>query len=175
LVGALVAVGVGAHSLSVFAEGGDYLADAAAITVSLLAVWLSGRLATPARPHGYPKATAWAALVNNGWLLLLTALVGAAAILRLVSGTKQVRGLPVLMVSSVAALVMVAGALILGGHDEGDDDHGGNLNVRTVLLDTTADAAAAATVALTGAIILATGGCYWLDPSVTVLVSAVVA
>jgi Co/Zn/Cd efflux system component len=79
------------------------------------------------------------------------------------------------MVSSVAALVMVAGALILGGDEKVDHYHGGNLNMRAVLLDTTADAAAAATVALTGAIILATGGCYWLDPSVTVLVSAVVA
>ena len=31
LVGALVAVGITAHSLGVFAEGGDYLGDAAAI------------------------------------------------------------------------------------------------------------------------------------------------
>ena len=34
LVGALVTVGITAHSLGVFAEGGDYLADAAAIGVS---------------------------------------------------------------------------------------------------------------------------------------------
>jgi cobalt-zinc-cadmium efflux system protein len=69
LVGVLVAVGIGAHSLGVLAEGADYLADAAAIGVSLLAIWLSGRPPTPARPHGYPKATTWAALVNGGWLL----------------------------------------------------------------------------------------------------------
>ena len=87
LVGALVAVGIMAHSLGVFAEGGDYLADAAAIGASILAIWLSKRPPTPARPHGYPKATTWAALVNSGWLLLLAALVSAAAINRLVSGT----------------------------------------------------------------------------------------
>ena len=68
LVGVLVAVGFRAHSLGVLAEGADYLADAAAIGVSLFAIWLSIRPPTPRRPHGYPKATAWAALVNGGWL-----------------------------------------------------------------------------------------------------------
>jgi cobalt-zinc-cadmium efflux system protein len=175
LVSALVVVGVKAHSLGVFAEGGDYLADAAAIGVSLLAIWLSERPPTPTRPHGYPKATAWAALVNGGWLLLLTALVSAAAINRLVSGTTEVHGLPVLLISSLAGLVMVVGALILSGDDDDDDDHGGKLNMRAVLLDTTADAAAAITVALSGAIILATGGNYWLDPTVALVLAAVIA
>lgn len=175
LVGGLLAVGITANSVGVFAEGGDYLADAAAIGVSLLAIWLSERPPTPARPLGYPKATAWAALVNGGWLLLLTALVGAAALDRLVSGTQEVHGLPVLLVSGIAALVMVVGALILSGGDDHDDDPGGKLNMRAVLLDTTADAAAAATVALTGAIILATDGNYWLDPTVALAVSGVLA
>ena len=145
LVGALVAVGIMAHSLGVFAEGGDYLADAAAIGGSILAIWLSKRPRTPARRHGFPKATTWAALVNSGWILLLAALVSAATINRLVSGTGEVHGLPVLIVSSVAGLVMVVGALILRGDADDDDDQGGRLNVRAVLLDTTADAVAAIT------------------------------
>jgi cobalt-zinc-cadmium efflux system protein len=173
-VGGLVAVGIAANSLGVLAEGGDYLADAAAIGVSLLAIWLSKRPPTPGRPQGYPKATAWAALVNSGWLLVLTALVSAAAINRMVSGTLEVHGLPVLLISSVAGLVMVVGALILRGDDD-DDDQGGKLNMRAVLLDTTADAAAAIAVALSGAIILATGANYWIDPTVALTVSAVIA
>ncbi len=175
LVGALVAVGITAHSLGVFAEGGDYLADAAAIGVSLLAIRLSEQPPTPARPHGYPKATAWAALVNSGWLLVLTVLVSAAAINRLVSATGEVHGLPVLLVSSVAGLVMVVGALILRGDNDDDDDQGGKLNMRALLLDTTADAVAAITVALSGAIILTTGGNYWLDPTVALAVSSIIA
>jgi len=157
LVFGLVAVGVAAHSLGVMAAGADYLADAAAIGVALLAIWLSNRPPTPARPHGYPKATAWAALVNGGWLLLLAVLVSAAAIDRLAIGTREVHGLPVLVMSSIAALAMVVGALILGSDEHDEDDHGGTLNMRAVLLDTAADAVAAATVAITGAIILATG------------------
>jgi len=52
-----VVVGLAAHSLAVLAAGLDYLADAAAIGVSLLAIWLAGRPPTAARPNGYPKAT----------------------------------------------------------------------------------------------------------------------
>jgi cation diffusion facilitator family transporter len=175
LVGVLAAVGIGARSIGVLAEGADYVADAAAIGVSLLAIWLSQLPPTEARPRGYPKATSWAALVNGGWLLLLTLLVTGAAIDRLATGTKEVHGLPVLIVSSIAALVMVAGALILGGDEDDDGDHGGNLNFRAVLLDTAADAAAAAGVAVTGGIIVATGGNYWLDPAIALVVSAIIA
>jgi cation diffusion facilitator family transporter len=174
LVGALVAVGVSAHSLGVLAAGADYLADATAIGVALFAIWLSGRPATSARPQGYPKATAWAALVNGGWLLVLAALIIAASINRLARGATEVHGLPVLVASSIAALVMTGAALILGG-DKDDDDHGGNLNVHAVLLDTASDAVTAASVAVTGVVILATRGNYWLDPTVALAVSAVIA
>jgi cobalt-zinc-cadmium efflux system protein len=176
LVGGLVVVGLSAHSLGVLAEGADYLADSAAIGISLLAIWLSKRPPSAARPQGYPRATAVAAVVNGGWLLVLSVLVVGGAIDRLASRTPQVHGLPVLVVSGIAAVVMIVGALILGGDaDDLDDDEGGDLNMRAVLLDTAADAAAAAGVAATGAVILATGGLCWLDPTVALIISAVVA
>jgi len=177
LVAALIVVGLAAHSLAVFAAGADYLADAAAIGVSLLAIWLARRPPTASRPQGYPRATTIAALVNAGWLLILNIVIAAAAIQHLAAGVHRVEGLPVLIVSAVAAVVMLAGALILGG-DSDDDDHeradGDELNVKAVLLDTAADAAAAAGVAVSGAIILAVGGAYWLDPAVALLIALVV-
>jgi len=176
LVAALLVVGVVSHSLGVFAEGVDYLADAAAIGVSLLALHLSHRPPTIRRPGGYPRAGAVAALVNAGWLLVLTVLVIAGAVDRLVTGTPPVRGLPVLLVSGAAAAVMVVGALILAGDEEdpGGGDEGGALSMRAVLLDTAGDAAAAAGVAVSGAVILATGGLYWLDPAVALVIAGVV-
>jgi len=119
-------------------------------------------------------ATTWAALVNAGWLLVLSVLVVVAAARRLVTGAHEVHGLPVLVVSSVVAVVMLAGALLLG-RDKGDDDEGGNLNMRAILLDTAADSVAAGAVAVVGAVILATRGTYWLDPAVALLVSGVIA
>src|SRR5260370_7527733 len=74
LVAALVTVGITAHSLAVLAEGGDYLLDAAGVAVALLAIRLSARPASRARP----SPTDVAALVNGGWLLALELLfVGA--------------------------------------------------------------------------------------------------
>jgi cobalt-zinc-cadmium efflux system protein len=168
LVAGLVVTGASAHSLAVLAEGADYLADAAAIAVSLLAIRLESR---------YSKATAWAALVNGGWLLALSLLVIAGAVDRLATTTRAVHGLPVIIASGIAAAVMLGGAAILRGDVHGDGESGdehGELNMRAVLLDTAADAAAAAGVAITGAVILVAGGSYWLDPTVAMLISAVV-
>jgi Co/Zn/Cd efflux system component len=47
--------------------------------------------------------------------------------------------------------------------------------VAAVLLDTIADAAAAAGVAATGAVILVTHGWYWLDPAVALVIAVIVA
>lgn len=177
LVLGLVAVGVTAHSLAVLAEGSDYLLDAAGVGVALLAIRLSARPASRVRPEGYPKTSSVAALVNGGWLLILELVVASAAVDRLIAGTPQVDGLPVLVVSGIAALVMTAGAVIL--HGDADDGAGEakerDLSVAAVLLDTVADAAAAAGVAVAGGIILATGGWYWLDPAVALAIAVVVA
>jgi cobalt-zinc-cadmium efflux system protein len=179
LVVGLVTVGVGAHSLAVLAEGSDYLLDAAGVGVALLAIRLSARQASRVRPAGNPDVASVAALVIGGWLLILELLVAGAAAVRLITRTPQVDGLPVLIVSGVAALAMAAGALILrgSGKEDGDGTETGERDpsVAAVLLDTIADAAAAAGAATTGGIILATGSWYWLDPAVALAIAVIVA
>ena len=71
--------------------------------------------------------------------------------------------------SVIAAVVMIVGALILSG-DEPDED----LNMQAVMLDTIADAAAAASVAIAGGIMLALNGFYWLDPIVALGVAGII-
>ena len=107
---------------------------------------------------GTPRPPFLAAAANAVWLLVLSLLVAAGATSRLVTGAHEVHGLPVLIVSGIAAIVMVVGALILSGEVDDLDDDNGSLNMRAVFLDTAADAAAAAGVAVAGGIILATGG-----------------
>jgi cobalt-zinc-cadmium efflux system protein len=171
LVVGLVAVGVSAHSLGALAAGGDYLADAAAIGLSLFAIWLSRRPPSPGRPGGYRNATDVAALVNGGWLLVLSAVVIGIAVRRLLAGAPEIEALPVLIASAVAALVMLVSVLILG-EDIGDD--GEDLNMKAITLDTAADAAAAGGVAISGAVILAAGDWFWLDPVVALLIAMAV-
>jgi cobalt-zinc-cadmium efflux system protein len=168
LVAGLVVVGIGAHSLGVLAEGGDYLLDAAGAALALLAIRL---LARGAR-GGSLGPTGTVALINAGWLLALELIVAGVSIDRLATRTPPVHGLPVLVASGIAALVMTAGVLILRGDDDGGER---DLSVAAVLLDTGADAAAAAGVAAAGAVILVARGWYWLDPAVALTIAVLVA
>lgn len=159
----LVAVGFTAHSLGVLAAGGDYIADSAAILLGIMAVSVRDRVGEQS------QATTYAALVNASALVVVTVVVIVEAVRRLSGGTPAVHGLPVLIVSAVATLVMVGGALILG-RDAGSED----LHMRSVLLDTVSDALTSAAVAVTGGVIYLAHGLYWLDPAVAIVIGLVV-
>ncbi len=161
MVLALLLVGLLAHSLGVLAAGADYLGDALGTGLSLVALRMSRH------KYGHPRATSYAALINSSFLLLVTLTVAAEAVHRLSVGAPSVHGLPVVIVSAMAASAMIVCAFILGNVE-------GDLNMESVMLDTVADAAAAVGVAISGAIILATSGTYWLDSLVALLIALVV-
>ena len=109
-------------------------------------------------------------------LLAVAVLVVTEATRRLITGTGHVHGLPVLIASGVAAVAMLAGGLILRADEDAEDDsEGDRANMRAVVLDTLADSAAAAGVAISGAIILAAPALAWLDPTVALAIAAVIA
>lgn len=183
LVAGLVTAGLTAHSLAVLAAGGDYLADAAAIGGSLLAIRLAARPPTTRHPRGHPRATTYAALVNTVLLAAVALAVIAGASRRLAAGAPTVHGLPVVVAAGTAAMVMLAAGLIAGAGEDGEGDgdsaagggsEGDRANMRAVVLDTLADSAAAAGAAVTGGIILADPGLSWLDPAVALAIAAVV-
>jgi cobalt-zinc-cadmium efflux system protein len=161
MVLALLLVGLLAHSLGVLASGADYLGDALGTGVSLVALRMNRH------KHGHPRATSFAALANSSFLLVVTLAVAAEAIHRLATGAPSIHGVPVVIVSLIAAIAMIACAFILG-------DVEGDLSMEWVMLDTVADAAAAIGVAVSGAVILATNGTYWLDSLVALVIALVV-
>jgi cobalt-zinc-cadmium efflux system protein len=161
MVVSLLLVGVLAHSLGVLASGADYLGDALGTGLSLVALRLSRHR------HRHRRATSYAALANSGFLLLVTLAVTVEAIRRLSAGAPAIHGVPVVIVSAVAAIAMIACAFILGNVE-------GDLNMESVMLDTVADAAAAIGVAVSGAVILLTHGLYWLDSLVALVIAVVV-
>src|SRR6202166_2132275 len=113
MVLALLVVGLLARSLGVLASGADYLGDALGTGLSLVAVRLSRRR------QGHPRATSYAALANSSFLLLVTLAVVVEAIRRLSTGAPSIHGVPVVVVSVIAAIAMIACAFILG-NVEGD-------------------------------------------------------
>lgn len=163
MIAGLVVVGVSAHSLGVLAAGGDYVADSAVLALGLVAITVRERVGA------HSKATTIVAGINAVVLATVTGFVATEAIRRLIDGTPQISGLPVLIVSVIAAVVMGVGALILGRGAGAED-----LHMRSVLLDTVADALSAAAVAACGAIILLTHGLYWIDSAAALAISAFV-
>jgi cobalt-zinc-cadmium efflux system protein len=163
LIVGLVIVGLNAHSLGVLAAGGDSVADSLAIGLGLFAIYVRER------SGGNSKATTRVAAVNATLLLLITGAVAVEGIRRLLAGSPEVHGLPVLIASTVTMVVMSSCAVIAGGDDDDDD-----LHMRSIVLDTVADAISAGAVAVTGAVILWTGGFYWLDPAVALIIGVVI-
>lgn len=161
MVAGLLTVGLLAHSLGVLASGADYLGDAFGAGLSLMALRLSRK------EHGHPRATPLAALANSSFLLVVTLTVAFEAIRRLITGAPSIQGVPVIIVSVIAAAAMIACAFVLGEVE-------GDLSMESVMLDTVADAAAAIGVAISATIILATHGTYWLDSLVALLIAIVV-
>ena len=159
----LLFVGLASRSLGVLAAGGDYAADSAAIVLGIIAIRIAKH------PHGNPKATTYVALINSLVLLVVTGVFGVGGLRRLMTHTPEIHGLSVLIVSLIAMASMILAALILGS-GAGNED----LHMRSVLLDTIADATAAAGVAISGAVIYFSGRLHWLDSAVAVLIGLVI-
>ncbi len=167
LIVGLVIAGLLAHSVSVLAAAGDAVADCFALALGLIAIALRDR--DPGHPHAQ-RPIAIAALVNALLLLAVTVTVTIEAISRLQEGSPPVEGLPMVIVSLITMVVMLAGALVLGRSAAGED-----LHMRSVLIDALADAVAAAAIAVAGVIILLTNRLYWLDPVLALGVSVLIA
>ena len=166
LIGGLVIVGITARSVGVLAAAGDTLADSVALVLGLIAVALRDRNADDPSAN---RPIAIVALINATLLIAVTVGVAVEAILRLIEGSPAVLGLPMAVVALITLVVMIAGALVLGLSAHREDIH-----MKSVLIDTLADAAAAAGVLATGIIIWATGGLYWLDPVIAIVLAAAI-
>jgi cobalt-zinc-cadmium efflux system protein len=155
----LVVVGLLSRSLGVLAAGGDYVGDSAAILLGIIAVTIRERVGPTS------KAATYVAAINAGVLLVVTVFVLVAGAGRLLNGTPVIHGLAVLIVSTLATAVMIAGVFVLGTGAGRED-----LHMRSVLLDTAADALASAALALSGAVIFLTGRYYWLDSALSMAI-----
>jgi len=167
LAAALVAGGVVAHSLGLFAAAGDTVTDVGAVLLSLVAVRLARRSPDAQRSFGYHRSTILAAQANAAAILLVCGVIVIEAVRRL-QHPPDVHGGTVLVVAGAAAVVNAAAAFVLAG-----DRH--DLNMRSVMLDTVGDAAANAGVAAAGAVILVAGAYEWLDPAVSIAIAVVIA
>lgn len=182
-----VVVGLVARSLGLLADAAHNLTDVAAIAVSLYALRVARRRATVAKSFGYHRATTLAAQANAAAVLVVCVVITVEAVRRFAEPA-EVHGAPVILVAAIGALVNFGAAWMLHeGHGDADaDGHGGrhehgltpdrprDLNMHSALLHMLADGAVSVGVAAVGAVILVSGGWYWLDPLVSIVISLVI-
>jgi cobalt-zinc-cadmium efflux system protein len=153
-------------SLALLADAGHMLSDAAALILSLFALWISQRPPTSRRTWGYHRTEILAALANGATLVAISVFVIVEAVGRF--RHPEAVNAPVMMGIAGGGLVVNLISLgILGG---GKSD---NLNVRGAWLHVLTDALGSVQAILAGALIWAFGW-GWADPVASILISLLI-
>lgn len=158
--------GLAARSLALLADAGHMLADVAALGLSLFALQLARRPASPDKTYGYVRLEILAALVN-GVVLVVTAVGISWQAWRRLSAPVAVDG-PLLSVVAAGGLVVnIVAVRLLHAHA------GESLNVRAAYLHVVGDLLGSLGAIAAGVVIWATG---WtpVDPLVSVAIAALI-
>ncbi len=154
------------NSLALIADAGHMLTDAAALALSMFALWFSSRPATPAKTYGFFRVEILAALINGTGLVVLSLLIFYEAYYRLLS--------PPLVDSRVMLIIAWAGlgvnlicAYLL------HRCHHTSLNVKGAFLHVVGDAASSVGVISAG-LLMWLRGWYWADPLASALVGVLI-
>ena len=158
--------GLAANSLALLADAGHMFSDAAALALSLLAVVLAQRPATPQRTYGFHRAEILAALTNGAALLVLSVLITREAWERLSSPPEVQGGLMLAIAFGGLAINFANLAVLSGGRKQ-------NLNVRGAWLHVLGDALGSVGAIAAGAGILFFGW-TWADPVASFIIAALV-
>jgi cobalt-zinc-cadmium efflux system protein len=149
-IGVEVTVGVIAHSLALLSDAAHMLADAAAISFSLLALGLAARPAKGALTFGLKRVEILSAQANGVGLLILAAFISYEGVARLLAPPAVRAGL-VLAVALAGVLVNLAAVRLLAApHRRSLGVEGSFQHVLTDLYGFIATALAAAVILLTG-------------------------
>jgi len=158
--------GLAANSLALLADAGHMFSDAAALGLSLVAVILAQRPATPQRTYGFHRAEILAALLNGAALLTLSVLIAREAWERL-STPPEVEGGLMLLIAVGGLAINLANLRILSGGRQS------NLNVRGAWLHVMADTLGSVGAISAGAAIYFLGW-RWADPVASFIIASLV-
>jgi cobalt-zinc-cadmium efflux system protein len=150
-------------SLALLADAGHMLADVFGLTMSLAALRMAARPATPRRTFGFHRAEILAAVVNAVLLLGIAGFILYEAWFRFAE-PNVVESLPMLLVAAGGLVVNLIGFTVLHGAA------GESLNMRGALLEVVADLLGSVGAILAAITIMLTGW-YQVDPLVSVLIA----
>lgn len=153
-------------SLALLADAGHMLSDAAALGLSLFAIWIGQRPPTPRRTWGYYRTEILAALANGAALVAISVWVVVEAVERF--RNPPAVDAPLMMAIAAGGLVvnLIGLAILSGGRND-------SLNVRGAWLHVLTDALGSVQAIAAGALIWGFGW-QWADPAASVLISLLV-
>jgi cobalt-zinc-cadmium efflux system protein len=154
------------NSLALLADAGHMLADAAALALTLFAIWVARRPPTPRRTYGYYRAEILAALVNGGALVAIAVLILVEAARRLWD-PPPVLGGPMMAIAGGGLAVNAAGLWLLHA------DRSASLNLRGAWLHVLSDALGSV-AALAGGLLVWAFGWFRADPVISALIGLLV-
>ena len=160
------AYGVAAGSVALVADAAHNLSDVLGLAFAWAAFVLAQRTPTRQRTYGLRKTTVLAALGNAVLLLVAVGGVGWEAVGRL-RQPAPIQGGILMAVAAVGVVINGVSAMFFSRGRKRD------VNLRGAFLHLAGDAAVSLGVVVTGAVILKTGW-MWLDPLVSIIVSAVI-
>jgi cobalt-zinc-cadmium efflux system protein len=162
----MLAEAVGAwftNSLALLADAGHMLSDAAALTLTLFAVWAARQPARAGSTFGYHRAEILAALLNGTALLAIALFVFLEALQR-IRQPPEVEGLLTLLVAGGGLAMNLIGLRLL---DEGRHQ---SLNMRGAWLHVLSDALGSIG-AMTSAALVTFFGWLWADPLASMIIA----
>jgi cobalt-zinc-cadmium efflux system protein len=154
--------GILANSLGLLSDAAHNLSDVVALGLSLWAVRLGRRPATPRRTFAYKRSEILVALFNSAVLVAISVYIIVEAARRMMA-PHSVEGLYVVGFAAAGLLINGIAALMLRSHRS-------DLNLRSAFLHLVGDAVTSLGVMISGLVVYFTGWSY-ADAIVSVLVS----
>jgi cobalt-zinc-cadmium efflux system protein len=151
-------------SLALLSDAGHMWTDVSALGLALLAAWFAARPANRKRTYGYARMEILSALVNGVVLVAITVFIVVEALARFKSPVAVQLG-PMALVASIGfGANLLALGFLHAGH---------SLNARAAFLHVLGDALSSLGV-LVGALVMRLTGWFWVDPLISIAISAVV-
>lgn len=158
--------GVLSNSLALVGDAGHMLIDTMALGLSLFAIIIAQRPATPTKTFGFHRVEVLAAMANGAILILVSFYIFYEAYQRLLS-PPTINASLMLPIAAIGLSANVVGIYVLRGMRR----H--NLNVRGAFLHMAGDTLSSVGVIIGGIVILVTGW-YLVDPIISVLIGLII-
>jgi cobalt-zinc-cadmium efflux system protein len=156
------------NSLALLADAGHMLTDVAALALSLFAIWLAKRPATPERSYGFMRAEVLAALINAVTLVVMSIFIFIEVVNRF-DAPPEVSSGPMLAVAVAGLVANAASAWVLsrgGGHQH-------NLNTRGAFLHVIGDMLGSVGAIIAALVMMGTGW-YLADPILSAVIGLLI-